>query len=144
MSASMEAKRHSLILGGPTEVNIKFSVSFFLSKTISSQTEAFSYKLTRLSHPFFLMQTDTDVNSLKKIILHNAVSTKIKKHFLDKLRIQLQCKLNLYSDIGFNARFLHSRSLCITRIQQLSAFYPEENCCRFNYKKKTLTQYSIN
>lgn len=72
MPASMEAKRHSLILGGLTELNIKFSVSFFLSKTISSQTQAFSNKLTRLSHPFFTMHTDTDVNSLKKIMLHSA------------------------------------------------------------------------
>lgn len=96
MPASMEAKRHSLILGGLVEHQIFCQfLSFFLSKTISSPTEAFCYKLTRLSHPFSPMQTDTDVNSLKKIIASSKIN---KNHFL---RIQ-QCKLNLFAGIAIS------------------------------------------
>lgn len=124
----MEAKRHSPHLGrsGRREHQIFCQfLSFFLLKTISSQTETFCYKLTRWSHHFFPAQTDTDVNSLKKIMVHNAASSKInfigkkiQKHFLNALGIRQQCKLNLFAenqratgDIGFSAYFLQSRSL---------------------------------
>lgn len=90
--------------------------TFFLPKTISSQTKAFCYKLTRLSHHFFHVQTDTDINSLKKIMLHNAASSKInslEKHFLNGLRIQQQCKLNLFAE---NQEFEQAGVLVLTPI----------------------------